>query len=415
MIAANAAASTTSNAATITPVALGTEPLSGSIYGDLNRDGAVNTADVAMLRDVVAALQPLGVPTAVADVNGDGVVDAVDLSIVAGYAGGTVPCLPQFATVGASSLTSVAESSQPNPAQVAANPTQYFFYTPELNLMSQTEIRAAGAKPEPAIDYIWFSGHPVAEERIATNQTRYTFTDHLGTPFLQTDTAGAPIWRVEYEPHGTAYTLRTGNNADQRLRFPGQEFDEQTPGREYNIFRWYRAVWGRYTHADPIGLLGGVNLFSYALLNPVHVTDRLGLDTVGCDGYMWNLETKCELQCCAQHDKCYDSNHCSSGSWFFKRPKCGCDQTAGCKKCNADAAFCVAKCNTTADAGSSTGAMFYCPNQHRFIHIPGDFPDRATAAKACEYDYSKDCTTPLRKPKPQVFQWGPKYYSASGI
>lgn len=45
----------------------------------------------------------------------------------------------------------------------------------------------------------------------------------------------------------------------------------------YNIFRWYRPGWGRYTQSDPIGLDGGTNLFSYADANPLSRIDPLGL------------------------------------------------------------------------------------------------------------------------------------------
>jgi hypothetical protein len=54
--------------------------------------------------------------------------------------------------------------------------------------------------------------------------------------------------------------------------------------REYNIFRWYRPNWGRYSQADPASLLGGFNLFSYALGNPMGKTDRYGLMTFGFIG-----------------------------------------------------------------------------------------------------------------------------------
>jgi uncharacterized protein RhaS with RHS repeats len=45
----------------------------------------------------------------------------------------------------------------------------------------------------------------------------------------------------------------------------------------YNIFRWYRAAWGRYTQADPIGLQAGVNLYGYVEGNPINREDPLGL------------------------------------------------------------------------------------------------------------------------------------------
>jgi len=46
-----------------------------------------------------------------------------------------------------------------------------------------------------------------------------------------------------------------------------------------NGYRWYRPDWGRYTQSDPIGLIAGPNLFSYALNNPLSLIDPLGLRT----------------------------------------------------------------------------------------------------------------------------------------
>lgn len=51
---------------------------------------------------------------------------------------------------------------------------------------------------------------------------------------------------------------------------------------EYNIFRWYRAGWGRYTQADPLGLDPDVNLYRYTHGNPIMQIDLLGLDVRVC-------------------------------------------------------------------------------------------------------------------------------------
>jgi RHS repeat-associated protein len=153
---------------------------------------------------------------------------------------------------------------------------RYSLYTPELNLMAETEQTNA-ATPAIAYEYVWFGGQPVAQFDVATNTPHWTFTDHLGTPILQTNAAGAVDWRAEYEPFGTVNTLRAGATRHQPLRFPGQEYDEASADREYNIFRWYRGAWGRYTQSDPMGLHGGLNVYGYTKGNPIIDFDPLGL------------------------------------------------------------------------------------------------------------------------------------------
>lgn len=61
----------------------------------------------------------------------------------------------------------------------------------------------------------------------------------------------------------------------QPLRFQGQYQDEETK-LYYNRHRYYDPECGRYVTQDPIGLLGGDNLYQYAP-NPVAWIDPLGL------------------------------------------------------------------------------------------------------------------------------------------
>jgi len=155
---------------------------------------------------------------------------------------------------------------------------RYSLYTPELNLMAETEQTTA---PTPAIayEYIWFGGQPVAQFDTATNTTHWTFTDHLGTPILQTNASGSVDWRVEYEPYGTVNTLRVGAARHQALRLPGQEYDETSSNESYNIFRWYRTGWAKYTQSDPLEL--PTVPYGYASENPILSTDVLGLFDAG--------------------------------------------------------------------------------------------------------------------------------------
>lgn len=59
--------------------------------------------------------------------------------------------------------------------------------------------------------------------------------------------------------------------------FPGQYYDQET-GLHYNYFRYYDPETGRYITSDPIGLDGGINLYSYVENNPTNKIDSAGLN-----------------------------------------------------------------------------------------------------------------------------------------
>ena len=150
---------------------------------------------------------------------------------------------------------------------------RFYFYTPELNLLSETELTTS-ATPNILYEYVWFNGHPVAQIDGGT-AFHWTFTDHLGTPTIQTDSTGTQYWRAEYEPYGAVFSLRTADQ-HQPLRLPGQEAEQFNLGsngltaKSYNVFRWYQPWFGRYAEADPLGLnVGRMNLFRYAAANPI--------------------------------------------------------------------------------------------------------------------------------------------------
>jgi RHS repeat-associated protein len=123
----------------------------------------------------------------------------------------------------------------------------------------------------------------------------WTFTDHLGTPLVQTSLPQGVVWQAEYEPYGKVFALRAGDGQHQPLRLPGQEAEQLELGangsteRSYNIFRWYRPGWGRYTQPDPLmsrnPIFGDVNLYSYVSNAPITGQDPLGLFKVdgSCD------------------------------------------------------------------------------------------------------------------------------------
>ena len=126
------------------------------------------------------------------------------------------------------------------------------------------------------VDYVYLSGKPLAMITKQSNNERvyYYHNDHLGTPQRMTDGARAIVWSADYKPFGEA--MINVSTITNNLRFPGQYYDAET-GLSYNYFRDYNSTIGRYIEYDPIGMKGGINLFSYVGNNALYWTDRLGL------------------------------------------------------------------------------------------------------------------------------------------
>ena len=106
--------------------------------------------------------------------------------------------------------------------------------------------------------------------------------DHLGTPTALFDEAGDVAWKGQLDLYGVART--EGMKTRCPWRWPGQYEDEET-GLYYNRFRYYDPATGRYISQDPIGLVGGLELYNYAP-NPIHDIDPFGLmKCVGGDNF----------------------------------------------------------------------------------------------------------------------------------
>ena len=92
----------------------------------------------------------------------------------------------------------------------------------------------------------------------------YFHTDQIGIPREMTDIHGNLLWYGEYTAWGRLKKdERVYKNAHQPFRLQNQYFDEET-GLHYNLMRYYEPEAGRFVNQDPIGLLGGENLYSFA-------------------------------------------------------------------------------------------------------------------------------------------------------
>ncbi|WP_271589181.1 SpvB/TcaC N-terminal domain-containing protein [Bradyrhizobium sp. CCBAU 53415] len=106
---------------------------------------------------------------------------------------------------------------------------------------------------------------------------RYQFGNHLGSASLELDDEGQIISYEEYAPYGssTYQAVRNQTETAKRYRYTGKERDEES-GLYYHGARYY-AVWlGRWTAADPAGLVDGPNPYVYGRSNPLNFTDSTG-------------------------------------------------------------------------------------------------------------------------------------------
>ncbi|MGP9667735.1 MULTISPECIES: RHS repeat-associated core domain-containing protein, partial [unclassified Psychrobacter] len=129
------------------------------------------------------------------------------------------------------------------------------------------------------------SDNVVSNQDSSSIQVYHYHNDQLGTPNELTNSQGEVVWFADYEAWGNTAKvvwreekleqLKVSADELQPIRFQGQYCDEET-GLHYNRFRYYDPDMGMFTTSDPIGLMGGDNVFAYAP-NPVNWVDPLGL------------------------------------------------------------------------------------------------------------------------------------------
>ena len=140
-------------------------------------------------------------------------------------------------------------------------------------------------------EYVWLGDIPVAMVMSPATageapQIFFIHADHLDTPRLVVDPQGNTRWRWMAEPFGS-----TAPEVDPSgfgsftfpLRFPGQYADAES-GLFYNGQRYYDPQTGRYHQSDPIGIVGGINTYSYVDGQPTGYVDPNGLQAAPMPG-----------------------------------------------------------------------------------------------------------------------------------
>lgn len=134
-------------------------------------------------------------------------------------------------------------------------------------------VEVSNVNGRTVADAVRLVGHELSSATLRSTGIQYLHADHLGTPQALTDESGHVLWRADYGPFGEATV--SGDPDLQPLRFPGQYYDDET-GLHYNYFRDYDPKTGRYIQSDPIGLIGGLNTYSYVEGNPFRYADPYG-------------------------------------------------------------------------------------------------------------------------------------------
>ncbi len=171
--------------------------------------------------------------------------------------------------------------------KTAGGQTTLYHYDLQGNLIAEST-----ADGTIRTEYVYLNGQPIG--KIEGNNLSYYHTDHLGTPMIMTDTAGAKVWEGEFLPFGEPLSI-TGTETNN-LRFPGQYHDQET-GLDQNWHREYKPEIGRYMSVDPILTPGNpyvpfmmpallkkpamLHAYNYVENNPVNKRDPLGLMSCG--------------------------------------------------------------------------------------------------------------------------------------
>ncbi|HRI71547.1 MAG TPA: RHS repeat-associated core domain-containing protein, partial [Polyangium sp.] len=119
-----------------------------------------------------------------------------------------------------------------------------------------------------------------ADPFTVTPRIRYQCSNHLGSAILELDGDGLVISYEEYHPYGTSAYRAVDDSIEvsaRRYRYTGKERDEET-GLSYHGARYYACWLGRWTSADPAGMVDGPNLFQYVRGRPLTHWDPAGYD-----------------------------------------------------------------------------------------------------------------------------------------
>jgi len=115
----------------------------------------------------------------------------------------------------------------------------------------------------------------LADFRPQTSDLRYFHADAMGNVVLTTDSSGDITSTHRYTPFGRPITS-TGSY-QPRFGYSSKEYDHETGLNNFG-YRYLVVSQGRWLNRDPLGEVGGINLYGFVMNRPLIGIDPLGLE-----------------------------------------------------------------------------------------------------------------------------------------
>jgi len=143
--------------------------------------------------------------------------------------------------------------------------------------------------------------------RTDSSGARHFLTDALGSTLALLDPAGALQTQYTYEPFGKVTV--SGPSSGNPFQYTGRENDGT--GLYYYRARYYHPGLQRFISEDPIGFLGGLNLYAYVGNKPVSWSDPVGLWSAGAHDFLLQhalrgIASDCRIQALQQSSREFD-------------------------------------------------------------------------------------------------------------